>query len=227
MAEELDGERTGARGDGGRTRAEVSWEKRRLHAISILRSHHLHALIALIVFVDVTCVACELMLRDVCVAPQDSDISGRHRMESWQEGLAWTSRGLVFILFAREVLLAIIKGYEYFKSLGHIADLVILTVAVGLEIGMLVEEGNKANQSKDHLDKEAGVQEAGSILVILLAWRVVRVLHGLYLTAEDAENELDEAEVKELRTYIKDLEERVKELSPERSLSLSGTRMHV
>jgi hypothetical protein len=148
-------------------------------------------------------------------------------MESWQEGLAWTSRGLVFILFAREVLLAIIKGYEYFKSLGHIADLVILTVAVGLEIGMLVEEGNKANQSKDHLDKEAGVQEAGSILVILLAWRVVRVLHGLYLTAEDAENELDEAEVKELRTYIKDLEERVKELSPERSLSLSGTRMHV
>jgi len=205
---------------------KIPWEVRRKHAIKILRSHHLHALIALIVFVDVTCVACELMLRDVCVEPQENDISGINRMESWINGLAWTSRGLVFILFAREVLLAIMKGLEYFKSVGHIVDLVILSVAIGLEISMLVEE-NRANQSKDNLEKDASVQEAGSILVVLLAWRVVRVLHGIYLTAEDAEKSLDDSEVKELRAYIKDLEDRIKELAPQSSNSFSGSRMHL
>jgi hypothetical protein len=91
---------------------------------------------------------------------------------------------------------------------------------------MLVEE-NRANQSKDNLEKDASVQEAGSILVVLLAWRVVRVLHGIYLTAEDAEKSLDDSEVKELRAYIKDLEDRIKELAPQSSNSFSGSRMHL
>ena len=207
-----------------------SWSSRRKHVEKILGSHHLHALIALVVFVDVTCVACELMIRDVCITPvfpQEGDLGGMHRMESWAFALSWTSRALVFFLFAREIMLLFMKGIDYFRSIGHVADMIILTVAMGLEIGMLVEEQKKKNQSThSSLEKDTGAEEAGNIIVVLLAWRVVRVLHGLYLTAEDAERTLDETQVEELRAYIKQLEDRVKELSPSSSHSFSGARMH-
>jgi len=187
--------------------------------------HHLfHATILLVVFLDVAAVLCEIMLRDVCPgAPAGSP--GAQTVSDWSVGLAWTSRSLLFFLLIHQVLLLFAVGPHVFAShAGYVVDLLIVVVALvlemthlGLELAEEQREAAAAAAAGAHDDGHGGHgahgegtqyggalhDDAGGLLIVLLAWRVVRIVHGFVVTAEA---HADDSENKELRARVAELE---------------------
>ena len=167
----------------------------------MLESHFAHAIILCLVFLDVMAVLCEVMLRNVCVVPEKGT-SDDARLYVWGEGLAWFSRVVLFILLLHLALLIFSFGAVFFKKFVYVVDLVVVLVALGLEMAHLGLEfaaeasGDPHLESKYHEAVPAGLAgDGGTLIVILLCWRVIRIVHGFYFagTAHTDEQELEEA----------------------------------
>ena len=182
-----------------------TWRQRLGHA---MEHHHAHAAILLLIFIDVGAVLCEVMIRNVCVAPPAGtpDVA---RLHHWGEGLSWASRSILFILLLHLLALMVAFGGAFWRKWAYVVDLVIVCVALGLEMAHLhmelVEQrhgGGGASHladpspAEDPHDIPAGLAgDGGALIIVLLCWRVVRILHGFAVTgaAHTDEQELSEA----------------------------------
>jgi len=155
---------------------EEGWRLRMGH---VLEGHRVQLFVLLLIVVDVICVCCEIMLGSVAgcrveaeggALPDGVKAVPLDRVEHWEAGLHWTSIAIVIALLTQQALLFLSYGLVHFTKLFNCLDLVILVVALGLELGL-------------HGD------DAPGIIVVVLGWRVVRVVHGFLATAETTEHE--------------------------------------
>ena len=135
------------------------------------------------------------MVREVCPVPNGGYALGSwqaDRLHHWREGLAWASRAMLLLLLAHQIGLIICFGLKFFKKWVYCIDLIIVGVALGLEFAHLAEE-----LDGDHHGDVA--PEASNLIIVLLVWRVLRVVHGFgtsVLERAEEDNEIMEAEKK-------------------------------
>ncbi len=195
-----------------KARVRGSW---RLRLGEALESHYAHGAVLLLIFADVLLVACEVVLRDVCPTPAGGFTRGSWeymRVLHWGEGLSWTSRSILLLLLLHQVGLMVAYGAAYFKKWAYVIDLLIVAVALGLEMAHLAEElqhkgGHRRALSPAEGSKDSSWQgtpeEASNLIIVLLTWRIVRVVHGFAVTSlEHADN----TEVLELQAKVSELQ---------------------
>lgn len=191
------------------TQLAGNWRLRLGHA---LESHLAHAAALCLVFVDVCAVLCEVMLTAVCpLAGGDSEGPA-----IWVKALGWVSKSVLLVLLAQQLVLFGCFGFAYLRKLPYVVDLAVCCVAVGLEFGALAREAH---------GKEEGNSAASSLVIVLLTWRVVRIVHGFAVTAQD---ELDDKELRVAQVRIAQLEAQLRELqgggTAESSKELRGAK---
>ena len=170
----------------------------RLELGKIVDGVYVHGIILTLIILDVICVICELTLAaTICLDPNASSSSAgaghRRRFllstavspspaspESVQHSvfcndcmqtqldvenvLHVMSVTILFIFLFQICLLIVAYGSNFFKNPFFMLDAVVVIVALVLEIGFHVREG--------------------ALFVVLLSWRVVRIIHGFYTTVE-------------------------------------------
>lgn len=114
--------------------------------------------------------ACELEAEPGVVIPDGVKAVPSHSVERWELALHWTSLAIVIVLLLQQLALLIAYGLAHLKKIFNVLDICVLLVALGLELGL---HGN----------------DAPGVIVVLLFWRVVRVIHGGLATAETTEHE--------------------------------------
>lgn len=190
-----------------------TWRRKLGHA---LESHVSHAVILCLIFLDVMAVLCEVMLRNVCVAPVVGTADDV-RLYKWGEGLSWFSRAVLLVLLAHLILLVVSFGKSFFKKWMYVLDLVIVLVALGLEMAHLgielaasASHGGSSTVADAHAESQvretvpAGLAgDGGTLIVVLLCWRVVRIVHGFAFTGTA---HTDEQELEEAKQRIEELE---------------------
>ncbi len=147
--------------------------------------------------------------------------AGYHRVEQWEVSLGWISKGILFLFLIKEALLVFAVGIRlYFSTGAHVIDFVITAVAFGLEIGFFVSKQFGSHSQAATLTH---------LIVVLLVWRVVRLLHGLLETAFAVQNhdtelinteQLQHSAV-QLKRAVSSLQQRVREL--EEAAAQAGT----
>lgn len=199
--------------------ASRTWRQRLGHA---MEHHHAHATILLLIFLDVGAVLCEVMIRNVCVAPA-AGTSDAARLHQWGEGLSWASRSILFVLLLHLVSLMVAFGGAFFKKWTYMIDLIIVCVALGLEMAHLaLELQHSAHGGASHLAGPAlGAEDphdipeglagdGGALIITLLCWRVLRIIHGFAVTGAA---HTDEQELKEAREEIEELKKKLNTLA--------------
>lgn len=170
----------------------------RLELGKIVDGVYVHGIILTLIILDVICVICELTLAaTICLDPNTSSSSGAsgHRrrfllssttspspmpQQSVQHDAFCTecmqiqldvenvlhlmSVTILFVFLFQICLLVFAYGSDFFKNPFFMLDAVVVIVALVLEIGFHVREG--------------------ALFVVLLSWRVVRIIHGFYTTVE-------------------------------------------
>jgi len=119
----------------------------------------------------------------------DSDFTDSRAAHYIEEGLHWGSVTILSIFLLQLITLLCLYGKLFCRNLFYIADLAIIVVSLVLEITISEVKKNTAGISK----VEAVSNTAGSIsnaetvskvftalISIVLGWRVVRIIHGLY-----------------------------------------------
>ena len=170
----------------------------RLELGKIVDGVYVHGIILTLIILDVICVICELTLAaTICLDPNASSSSAGagHRRRfllstavspspaspesvhhsvfcndcmqtqlDVENVLHVMSVTILFIFLFQICLLIVAYGSNFFKNPFFMLDAVVVIVALVLEIGFHVREG--------------------ALFVVLLSWRVVRIIHGFYTTVE-------------------------------------------
>ena len=199
-----------------------SW---RLKLGHLMESHHTHALVLLLIFADVAMVLCEVMVREVCPLPAGGFPTGSwqyQRINGWGEGLSWASRSILLLLLAHQLGLMAAFGRLYFLKVAYVIDLIIVSVALALETAHLVQEQQHGGShrralspAEDH-GSEGGVpDEATNLVIVLLVWRILRVVHGFTVTSIE---HADDSELKEANAKVAELEAELARVKAEAGL---------
>ena len=197
-----------------------TWRQRLGHA---MENHNAHAAILILIFLDVGAVLCEVMIRNVCVQPPPGTPDAA-RLFQWGEGLSWASRSILLVLLLHLIALMVAFGGAFFKKWAYLVDLLIVCVALSLEMAHLVLElqhgahggashlaGPALGASEDPHDIPGGLAgDGGALIIVLLSWRVVRIIHGFAVTGAA---HTDEQELKEAREEIGELKKKLDALS--------------
>jgi len=96
--------------------------------------------------------------------------------------LHWTSLSILFIFLAQIVLLMLAYGTNFFKNAFFLLDAVVVVTALVLELVFHVREG--------------------ALFIVLLSWRIVRIVHGLYTTIEIQHKETNKQIHEGMAAYI-------------------------
>jgi hypothetical protein len=158
------------------------------------------------VAVDVAVTMCELSLTDVCPPPPPESADAA-RLQRWLAAFALTGRALLAALLAHQALLMFALGAAaFFARRELVVDLVVVGVAVVLE----ALEARAEHEGSAHQHKGAGDD---AVLLAMLLWRVVRVAHGFFVTAEaEYVGEEKAVEAHRLAKEVKRLEAEVEAL---------------
>lgn len=214
-------EKSGAKDPASLTRAErlalkskisESWRLRLGHA---LESHYAHAICLLIIFADVNLTLCEVMIREVCPTPYQGFSKGswqESRLHNWGKGLSWASLSMLFLLLAHQLGLMLAFGLAFFQKWAYVVDFLIVAVALSLEFAHMAEEAagghhrrlSEPAHSESHGD---GVPEVSNLIIVLLVWRILRVIHGFTMSALE---HADDQELREAKSKITELEGELK-----------------
>jgi hypothetical protein len=136
-----------------------SW---RLQMGHVLEHHIAHLLILLLIFMDVLAVFGEIMLSRVCDCHCTCDhdahphVEVADSVETAEHVLHYVSLSILSTMLLHQVLLIVAYGLTFFTKIWYILDFVVVAVAFALELALTSDEE--------------------SLLVILLSWRVVRVV---------------------------------------------------
>jgi len=196
-------------------------ENWRLSMGAKLESHYAHAAVLLLIFLDVATVLMEVVVREVCPQPTGGFVYGTweyQRLHVWGESLAWISRSILFILLIHQLALIACFGCSYFKKLAYVIDLAIVAVALALEMTHLALEIQEENSHSsgagghdEHHETSAhtGPEDGTNLIIVLLVWRIVRVIHGFTVTAEA---HTEDSELREAKATISELEKELAKL---------------
>lgn len=165
-----------------------------------------HLLMLAAVAADVAITACELSLTDICPAPPAASADAA-RLHGWLARFALAGRALLAALLAHQALLMYSLGAARFLARRELVlDLVVVAVAVALEaLEARAEHASAGNHNHHHQHRRSGADDA--VLFAMLLWRVVRVAHGFFVTAEaEFEGEEHAALARELAEKVERLE---------------------
>jgi len=85
---------------------------------------------------------------------------------AYEIALHWTSVSILFVFAAQIFALMLLYGIEFWKNVPYVADAIVVGGALYVEL------------------EPSGMFHGGSLFVILLSWRFLRVLHGLASSME-------------------------------------------
>eukprot|EP00949_MAST-11_sp_MAST-11-sp1_P003267 g3267.t1 len=159
---------------------------------------HAQGVILVLILVDVVCVIMELLLvatmckdpnaskdhhrrflfsRDLATVPSTAPspmangtapvaycVACSKVQHDWEYTLHYISVSILFLFAFQIFLLFVSYGLRFFRNPFFVLDAIIIGGAIVLEVGFHVSEG--------------------ALLVLLLSWRVVRIIHGLVTTME-------------------------------------------
>ena len=173
--------------------AAVKTNRPRREKIAHALQHHASSfLLLLLVCLDTAAMVAEVMLEDVCPAPPHGS-PGAHRLHQWERGLNLAGEAMLVVLLLHQLLLLASRGAHFFQRPLLVVDLLITGVAAGLEA----------------LEALA-VVDWSHFIFVLLAWRIVRIFHGLFTVMEESSHGAEHAQHR-----IKGLEEQVDQLRTE------------
>lgn len=203
---------------------EESWY---LRLGSALESHYAHSIVLLLIFLDVVLVASEVMLREVCPAPDGGYPRGSWqytRINHWGEGISWISRSILLLLLLHQVGLMVAYGCLYWQKVAYVIDFAIVATALGLEMTHLSIEiqqhaghrralqwGEAPRSDSSHSGHSAvsPPDDATNLIIVLLVWRVLRVVHGITVTSLE---QADDSELREAKARVSELEAELRRL---------------
>jgi len=146
------------------------------HVVRTVEGDNWQAVVLLLIVLDVVAVVVELLIGTKTLVFADE-----HTEHSVMHGLHIVSIGILVVFAVELFALLCALGKAFFSHFWFNLDLVVVYGALLLESGLVV------NMDSD----------AGSLLVLLRAWRVVRVVHG-FIELEEHQHEKAK-ELKELR----------------------------
>lgn len=164
------------------TIAQAPWRVRLGHA---LESHKAHMLIMALVVFDLIAVFGEVMLTNVCGIEREKAIAKfedeshaeasaalqrEERIHAWEGGLHKFSIAIVIVLIVYVVGLLIAFGRKFFGKVWYLLDAAVLIVTLVLEFTL--------------------TEDSSGFLPIILSWRVLRILHGFFVTEESSTTEV-------------------------------------
>lgn len=161
----------------------------RLAIANFLESHRMTLINLFLIIIDVVAVACELMLANVCEVgghssggeshsralsggeeALDEEVSEQNELVHHIEAaLHWTSVSILIVFLIQQLLLMYALGRGYCRKYAYMVDFVVVVVALVLETAIS--------------------STAAGFIVLLLAWRAVRLLHGIFVSVESEHRE--------------------------------------
>jgi hypothetical protein len=158
------------------------WRTRLGHA---LESHRAHMVVIALVVLDLIAVFGEVMLTNVCgierekaearvAGESDADAHSallrEERIHAWEGGLHKFSIALVVVLLVYVAGLLLAFGTRFFGKVWYVLDAVVLIVTLVLEFSL--------------------TNDSSGFLPAILSWRVLRILHGFFVTEESSTSEV-------------------------------------
>ena len=132
-----------------------------------LESKWAQRFILFLLAVDVIIVVVELLI-DLDVIHMD-----HHREHEVHEALHATSITILAIFLAEQAGLLIAFGLLYFTHIGYVVDLIVIVTSLALELSV--------------------DSDTAGLIIILRFWRIVRIVHGVYVEAEHKAQKLHKA----------------------------------
>lgn len=103
---------------------------------------------------------------DACTSEISNEYSSKQIL--WHDWLHWISVSILGVFALQILALLILYGpFEFFQQPPYVADLIIV-------VGALIIENPPVS---DHFD-------VGPVFVLLLSWRILRVVHGIFTSVE-------------------------------------------
>jgi hypothetical protein len=146
--------------------------------------HTVELCLVVLIFLDVAAVCCEIMLTSVCPKEQHSQAfclddalfhtyeKEYHNVEKWEAALGWISKCILLLFLLKELLLIFaLCPRAYFSTPAHVLDFFITIVALALELGFSI------------INQASAAATLSNLVIVLLVWRVLRLLHGLLETS--------------------------------------------
>jgi len=155
----------------------TDWQHRLAALIDV---DEVHMALAALLGVDCLVILLELVIVYTACGAEHGDAHAHAHLSERQHGLEGglhiVSVTILFLLLSQLLLEALAYGSRFFKQPVHILDLVIILVAIALE---------------------TGISPFSKFVVVVLAWRCLRVIHAM-VAAMEIRKELLEDEVNEL-----------------------------
>jgi len=102
---------------------------------------------------------------------EGSCYSCERKQYDWYLHIGWVSKSIL-LAFAVQILGSMVAyGGEFFRNKFYVADFMVVAISIGLEFSL------KGKQ--------------GGLLVLLISWRCLRIVHGLFSTFEIEVHEID------------------------------------
>eukprot|EP00127_Corallochytrium_limacisporum_P002202 Clim_evm96s108 gene=Clim_evmTU96s108 len=173
------------------------WHKYRYELGCFLEDMPFQLFIVVLLIMDIVVIISEAIVHVNCEEPED-------KIEEVEDRLFYISISILLFIELEQILLMICFGRDYFKHFWYVLDFVVVTVALILELF---------------------VARAAGVVIVVMLWRVVRVLHG-FAAAIEIDYELiknyrrDNMEMKKkveaLRAELEELQAQVDEKEKEK-----------
>lgn len=147
--------------------------------LEFLESDGVSLTVLVLIILDVVAVFGELMLSNVCDPKRDS-------VHSAEGALHKFSLSILFIFAAQQLTLIIAEGPSaYFSNFWYVVDFVVVTASISLDFAIS--------------------SKGGQLVVVLMGWRIVRVVHGFITTVEMQQHQVShfKSELESMATRIR------------------------
>jgi hypothetical protein len=127
--------------------------------------------VLLLIMTDIAVLFAEIVLVHVCPKLEDPHDPAMANLETWENGLAWSSRGITIALIAHNLVLLYLLRIAFIRHFLYLFDLCVLVTALILSF--------------------IPVDDSTGIIIVLLCWRVFRIFEGYEMViAESGEDEV-------------------------------------
>mmetsp|Transcript_22070 Transcript_22070/g.77369 ORF Transcript_22070/g.77369 Transcript_22070/m.77369 type:complete len:347 (-) Transcript_22070:127-1167(-) len=159
-----------------------------------MESDSVSLLVLVLIILDVVAVFGEILLTNVCFQ--------EGRVIAWEHGLHDFSLSILFILIVQQLILIVAEGpTTYCGNFWYVVDFIVVTASISLDLIIKHPEGG--------------------LVVLLMSWRIVRVVHGFVTTVE-----MQKHQVKHFRHEVENMEKRIAVLTTWRIVLLRSRRLH-
>jgi len=145
-----------------------------------LEGHRCQSILAILLLLDVFCVVVELLI-GANIIRNETEVA-----KEAQHVLHLISLTILFIFAVEVSLLVVAFGIQFFKHFWYVLDFIVIFLSIILDLTLHTDEAE--------------------LLLIIRAWRIVRILHGIY-TYREIEHKEKEKLIKKLADLERKLED--------------------